>query len=52
MYAKFSSIHAAVSMQYWRVTDRQTNRHTTPANTRASIASRGKNDLSHQHQTW
>ena len=43
---KISSIHAAVSIQYRRVRDGQTDGHTTTANTRASIAShRYKVDL-------
>jgi len=34
-------LHLAILVQYRRVTDRQTDRHTTTA--RSSIASRGKN---------
>ena len=41
---KISSIRAAISTQYRRVTDRQTDSQTTTANStrRASIASCGK----------
>jgi len=35
----------AVLIQYWSVTDRQTDRHTTTAYTALSIASCGKNEL-------